>query len=210
MKKKIVRFGLILFGALFITGITTHCLFADAEKEPKKKWEIEIENRFGGNVYYRDEKTEQLIATVFRPLGGGGRWGKNPDPARIKSIQPDLLSVSATIKDEKTGFFIITDSQANTSNYSFIVTSAAYMVVGPVHPTDPDVSQTVLFSNLISPGDSVEVKVNGNWMSRPGNAAERSFDAIERVRIKPYVEPEGLPWIWIGTGLILLKLIIRI
>lgn len=153
-------------------------------------WQIEIENRFGGNVTYFDGKTTMTIGMVYRPVAGVGRFGGTvfQDVGKIRANHPGVLCVSTSPVGTEGGFQIVPAFHCNSSNLTYVKNYPVYLVIGPVNARSKALEGTPpIFNGLIRPGDSVEVRIGGIWQSIPP-AGGRDFTAlqnVEAVRIYP-------------------------
>lgn len=151
---------------------------------------IEIENSWGGLVRQRVGATWRVLARVYRPLGGSGRFGGTAyqEPGRVRANHPGVLCVSTSPRGETGGFQIVPAFHANEVTLTYVKSTTAYLVVGPANLDDePLEGHAPLFLGSFRPGDLVEARIGGVWMALPEVAGKKAsaLEPVEALRLHP-------------------------
>ena len=157
---------------------------------PITNWTIEFENKFGGNVTFFDGQNPKIIARVFRPVTGVGRFGGGifQTVGRIRANHPGVICISTSPFGQEGGFQIVPAFHCNEYNLAYVKETPVYMVLGPASADSIALEGTnPLYSSFIRAGDIVEAKINGSWGAFP-EASGKDFTVlknVEAVRIRP-------------------------
>lgn len=180
--------------------------------------EIVFENRYGGLITVKyPQGREKIIGEVMRPVQGVGRFdgatttglgGINTNHTGVITVSTVPFSSSLAL-DDQGGFQILPAYHANDDEMINARLLTQWMVVGPMHATDPSPEGTApLFKHYIRPayfaGDQTasfrsEVRIkNGDWQPVPQVAGrnDRGLVGVTHVRI---LFPDHLPTITATT-----------
>ena len=153
-----------------------------------KPYSIEIDNKFGGFVYWSEPSTKTAIGLVYRPVLGTGRFDGTfyQTNTSVRANHPGVLCISTSPKGEIGGFQIIPSNHANDPTLSFVSNNHAYMVIGPFDKVGLE-GLFPIFKGVFRPGSKVLGKINGKWLPLPSITGinKRGLAHIEAFRIFP-------------------------
>lgn len=159
-----------------------------SEASPHAPGTLEIENHWGGAVRWLQGDRAEVVARVYRPLGGSGRFGGTvyQEPGRVRANHPGVLCVSSSPRGELGGFQIVPCFHANDPALRYVQSTTAYLVIGPANLDDPALEgRAPFFRRTFRPGDRVEARVGGVWGEPPVISGKKAlgFAAVEAWRI---------------------------
>jgi hypothetical protein len=151
---------------------------------------LQIENRWGGLVEAVRRDRHRVLARVWRPLGGSGRFGGTlfQEPGRVRANHPGVLCISTSPRGKLGGFQIVPAFHANEVTLRYVKSTTAYLVVGPTNLKDPGLEgMEPLFLGLFRPGDRVEARIGGSWGALPEVSGKKAsgLEQVEALRIYP-------------------------
>jgi hypothetical protein len=131
---------------------------------------VEVENSWGGLVTAVRGQSREVMARVYRPLGGVGRFGGTvfQGPGKIRANHPGVLCVSTSPAGELGGFQLVPAFHANAPTLTYVKATTAYLVVGPANLEDPGLEgRGPLFLGNFRPGDRVQARIKRVWGDLP-------------------------------------------
>lgn len=137
------------------------------EPSPGVLW---LENHFGGRVSVATPKGPKVVARVYRPVRGTGRFGGSrlQDVSRVRAQHPGVLCISTSPRGKVGGFQIVPSFHSNHPGLDYVETKSVYLVVGPLGETSPALEgQPPLFGSWFRPGDRVEALGPKGWQPLP-------------------------------------------
>lgn len=161
-----------------------------SRQKPKIPDYIEFENCFGGRVIWVKGEDKQVIARVFRPSNGTGRFsgGIFQGVGKLRANHPGVICISTSPLGEMGGLQIVPDYHATNPSLTYLFDTTAYMIVGPLTYDVPKFEGTFpLFSGLFRPGDRVDARIKGVWGGMPTvvGKAIKGLSQVEAFRIYP-------------------------
>lgn len=151
---------------------------------------LEIENRWGGPVTWTVDGVRRVVARVYRPLAGSGRFGGTvyQGPGKVRANHPGVLCVSTSPHGVLGGFQVVPCFHANDPALVYVQSTTAYLVVGPANLDDPALEGLEpLYLGTFRPGDQVEARVDGAWGPLPVVEMKKALglSQVEALRFLP-------------------------